>query len=113
MKNSYKKTKWVDNKTPVCAQNLNKIENALSEIYEKCPEKDSFKEGNGILFDNDDEGNTVIGVDSTVLTSITCTGIEVVTEEPLNPIKNKMYFVLNQDMYLSKVQMNGITLFEI
>ena len=67
----------------------------------------------GILFDNDNEGNTVIGVDSTVLTSITCTGIEVVTEEPLNPVKNKMYFVLNQDMYLSKVQMNGITLFEI
>ena len=33
--NIYKKTLWVDGETPVSAENLNKIENALQELSEK------------------------------------------------------------------------------
>ena len=35
MKNVYIKTSWIDNKTPINAANMNKIENAISEFSEK------------------------------------------------------------------------------
>ena len=42
MKNSYSKTKWVDNKTPVNAQNLNKIKEAIGDIYTNARDYDDL-----------------------------------------------------------------------
>lgn len=45
---TYKKTKWVDNETPVNAANLNKIENAIQNITETAISPSDFIEGEGI-----------------------------------------------------------------
>lgn len=112
MKSSYKKTKWVDDKTLVSAQNMNKIENALSVLYQEAIENDELIEGEGISIDTDEEGCKTISVDKKVVqTSLTCTGLEVVSQEPVNPTRNKLYFILDSDRNLSKIMMNGITIF--
>lgn len=114
MKKSYKKTKWVDDKTIVSAQNLNKIENAISELYQSCVEDSELVEGEGVKIDVDDEGNKRFSVDtSLVQTSLTCTGIEVVSNEPGTPIRGRLYFILDEERNLSKIMMNGITIFKL
>ena len=45
MKNSYIKTTWIDNKTPVNAANLNKIESALSDLYTNALSSSEILEG--------------------------------------------------------------------
>lgn len=48
MRNTYDKTIWEDNKTPVNAENLNKIENALDELYSGSVGISQLKEGKGV-----------------------------------------------------------------
>lgn len=48
MKERYNKTNWVDNKTPVNAENLNNIENGLENIYNNTLSPSEFLEGPGI-----------------------------------------------------------------
>lgn len=112
MKKAYNKTKWIDNKTPVNAQNLNKIENALSEIYEKAVEKDDIVQGTGIKIDTTSEGKKEISLGEGVLMSSTCTGIEWYQAIPTTWERNKLYFILDpQSKELSRIMLNGITIF--
>ena len=48
MRNTYDKTIWEDNKTPVNAENLNKIENALDELYSGSVGISQLKKGKGV-----------------------------------------------------------------
>lgn len=113
MKKSYTKTKWIDNKTPVNAQNLNKIENALSEVYEKAMESSDLVEGNGIVINTDGNGRKEISTAPGVLMSTTCTGIEWSQKEPEKWERNKLYFILDPGTKeLAKIMLNGITIFK-
>ena len=112
MKNTYSKTKWVDNKTPVNADNLNKIENAINKLFVEAVDKDTIIEGDGINVSKND--GVKINVDSTVLRSDSCRGLEVVESEPEEPISGKIYFIVDSETKkLKKVQLNSITIFEV
>ena len=114
MKSSYNKTKWVDNRTPVNAQNLNKIESALSDLYTNALQGEEIIEGEGVSINDSKAGGRVISVDNTVQRSQTCTGIEWVTEEPETPEINKLYLILDgETRLLKKIVLNGVTIFNV
>ena len=48
MKNVYQRTNWIDGKTPVNAENLNKIEGALEELYGGSVGISQLKKGKGV-----------------------------------------------------------------
>lgn len=48
MKNVYQRTNWIDGKTPVNAENLNKIEDALEELYGGSVGISQLKKGKGV-----------------------------------------------------------------
>ena len=52
MKTAYNKTRWVDNSTPVNAENLNNIENGISGLYSNALGLSELIEGNGIEIKN-------------------------------------------------------------
>ena len=112
MKNTYSKTKWVDNKTPVNADNLNKIENAINKLFVEAVDKDTIVEGDGINVSKND--GVKINVDNTVLRSDSCKGLEIVESEPGEPISGRIYFIIDAETKkLKKVQLNSITIFEV
>lgn len=114
MKKSYKKTKWIDNKTPVCAQYLNKIEDAISEVYEKAIESDDLVGGAGVNISTNSSGEKEISLGSEVMISTTCTGIEWCQSIPETWERNKLYFILDPSTKeLNRIMLNGITIFNI
>lgn len=113
MEKSYKATKWVDNKTPINAQNLNKIEDGLSYLHENALSKDDIVPGNGIVIEETYNGKQEISLDSGAMFSQTCTGIEWVQEIPEAFDKDKIYFILNSlTKELERIVINGITIFK-
>lgn len=113
MKKSYNKTKWVDNKTPVCAQYLNKIEAALGDIYTKGLEYDELIQGDGITIEDEINGKS-ISVDKSVVRSTSITGIEWLYEEPESPEIKKLYFILDPNTNkLSKILLGSVTIFQL
>ena len=56
MKTTYNKTQWVDNNTPINAENLNKIENGISGLYSNALGLSELIEGDGIEIKNTDNG---------------------------------------------------------
>lgn len=48
MKNTYQRTNWIDNVTPVNADNLNKIEEAIDELYSGSVGISQLKKGKGV-----------------------------------------------------------------
>lgn len=125
MKNSYIKTTWIDNKTPVNAANLNKIESALSDLYTNALSSSELLEGDGIRITNtscksDCYGNTAKGiqfsVSDRVMQSDSCKGIDIVTNsmDILQFEKDKLYLFLNpESKTLVKIMINGVTIFEV
>lgn len=125
MKNSYIKTTWIDNKTPVNAANLNKIESALSDLYTNSLSSSELLEGDGIRITNtscqsDCYGNTTKGiqfsVSDRVMQSDTCKGIDIVTNSAniLHFEKDRLYLFLNpESKTLVKIMINGVTIFEV
>lgn len=112
MKNTYSKTKWIDNKTPVNADNLNKIENAINKLFVEAVDKDTIIDGDGISVSKND--GVKINVDNTVLRSDSCRGLEVTESEPEEPISGRIYFIIDSETKkLKKVQLNSITIFEV
>lgn len=74
MMKDYKKTKWVDGKTPVNAQNLNKIEDAVKYLFDNSLSKDSISEGEGLTLGK--EGEVSVSKEG-LLGSKTVKGIEI------------------------------------
>lgn len=103
---NYSKTKWVDGKTVVDANRLNKIEEALSEIYDNALGNTDLDEGPGIKIDG-----TKISVDNSVLLSDTISGIEFSVGEPEEIDLKKLYLILKEDRTLEKIILGGITIF--
>ena len=56
MKTTYNKTQWVDNSTPVNAENLNNIENGISGLYSNALGLSELIEGDGIEIKNTENG---------------------------------------------------------
>lgn len=125
MKNNYIKTTWIDNKTPVNAANLNKIENAISDLYTNAISPSEILEGDGIRIadatcNSDCYGNTKkgiqISVSDKIMQSESCKGIDVVTDASsiLQFEKDRLYFFLNPETKsLVKIVINGVTIFEV
>lgn len=113
MKNKdYIKTKWVDNTTPVNAARLNKIENALSDLYQTALSVEEVTAGDGIEVEVTSAGDTRVGVASDVLRSESISGLEMVTELPEKEDRNKLYFVLDPETKkLAGIYINGACIY--
>ena len=86
---TYQKTKWVDNKTPVNAKNLNKIEDAISDLY------NSMGNGNAVQ-------------------SQTVKKLEWVTGTVEEPEDNVLYFILSEETgKLSSIQIGSNTIYTV
>ena len=118
----YIKTRWQDNKTPVNAENLNKIEDAIENLSSNAISYSQFKEGNGIDLSTDEKGNVLISTDKSVVRSDSgISGIEVlrVSVKPgrccmAPPMeKGKVYFVLDEETKKLKfIALNGVKIFD-
>lgn len=113
MKTNYSKTTWIDNKTAINASNLNKIENAVSDLFSGALGNDQVLGGTGITVSSDGVGTKTISINSNVQNSTSCTGIEIVTEEPGTPANNKLYLILGTDGKLSRIMLNGNIIFNV
>ena len=114
MKNFYIKTTWVDNATPVNAANLNKIENAITDLYQNALSVSDFTKGNGINLNITTDKKLEISVTEDLMRSNSCSGIELVTEEPLEFLNSVLYFVVNSETKkLRKIMINGIAIYEM
>ena len=133
MKEKYNKTRWQDNRTPVNAANLNKIENAVENLYDHAISPSQLKEGKGIVIRSTQEGDVEFGVDDNIMTSGSIHRMEYVIENPvasqtkpncpccvdengkdIMTIKGVLYLVL--DRYTKKLKyivLNGAKIFEV
>lgn len=113
MKKTYNKTKWIDGKTPIDANKLNKLEDAIKDIYDNAIESGMLTEGDGITITSDGM-NLKISTGKEVMKSNSVTGIETVIEVPETYERNKLYFVLDPDTKdLKDIVLNGITIFTV
>lgn len=114
MKNIYIKTTWIDNKTPVNAANLNKIENAISDLYNSALASSDFVQGDGIKISTTSDKKLEFSVSESVVRSSTVSGLEFIYEE-LDVYKvNCIYFILDQGTKkLKKIIINGVTIYEV
>lgn len=114
MKSIYIKTTWIDSKTPVNAANLNKIENAIYDLYQNALSPSEIVEGDGIKIDITDEKRLQISTTEDVMHSSSCCGIELVTIEPIEPDPHVVYYVLNSETgKLVKILINGVAVYEV
>ena len=114
MRNIYIKTTWVDNKTPVNAANLNKIENAILDLYQNALSVSDFSEGEGIKLDITNDKKLQVSVSNGVLTSSSCCGFEILEMEPVEMKNSVLYFILDQDSKkLKKILINNIVIYEV
>ena len=114
MKNTYTKTTWVDNKTPVNAANMNHIESAISDLYSSAVSSSDFVQGNGIKVSVDTSKNVNISTDDTVMKSDSCTGVEVITTELDSYTKGRVYLLLDSETKkLKKILVNGVAIYEV
>lgn len=115
MKKTYTKTTWVDNRTPVNAKNLNKIESALSDLYESTAEEDQYLPGDHItITDSEDEpGKKIISTSADILSTSSLTGIEYTLGEPDDPVLGTIYFVLDPiTKRLERIMIGPTTIFK-
>lgn len=118
MKKTYNKTNWIDYRTPVCANSLNKIESALEDLYENALDINEIKAGSGIDLESNSAGvdgnNIKISVDNSIMKSSSCKGIEWVLGDQESYEENKLYFVLNENTKkLEKIILDGVEIFNV
>lgn len=115
MKTVYVKTTWIDDKTPVNAFNLNKIENAIYNLYASALTPSELTNGKGIKVNTTKNNSVEISVDETVMMSNTSLGIEIIEDNDVIDYNNKIiYFVLdNETKKLKKIIINGISAYEV
>lgn len=120
MKSVYVKTNWIDNKTPVNASNLNKIEGALHYLYTNALGYSDIEEGKGISVEITKDKSVKISTSNEIPTSMSIKGIEYIFEQPececgcKEPKKGVLYFVLNKETKkLVSIVLNGVVLFEV
>ena len=130
MKSVYVKTQWIDNKTPVNAANLNKIENALHTLYSNSLGYSDIKEGEGIKVEVTADKEVKISTSPQVLKSSNISGIDFILEGEENdnttcgcnctccdiPTEEKgiLYFVLDPSTKkLKSIKINGVKIYEV
>lgn len=99
---TYTKTKWVDNQTPVNAENLNKIESAIQSITENAlsPSDLVAVEDGGIMISTEC-GQVKFELQENVLKSDSISSINVIDDEAnLDLRDNKSFLVLIDDLGL-------------
>lgn len=114
MKNVYIKTSWIDNKTPINAANMNKIENAISDLYINALSPSEIVEGEGINISQTKDKKLEFSVAENILRSDSCSGIEVSQGHPSVMDQGKLYFILDPDTKkLAKIMINGVAIYEV
>ena len=114
MKNVYIKTSWIDNKTPINAANMNKIENAISDLNINALSPSEIVEGEGINISQTKDKKLEFSVAENILRSDSCSGIEVSQGHPSVMDQGKLYFILDPDTKkLAKIMINGVAIYEV
>lgn len=114
MKNIYIKTTWVDNKTPVNAANLNKIENAIVDLYQNALSVSDFTEGKGIKLEVTQDKKFKVSATEDVMTSSSTCGLEIVTSLPSDYCEGTVYMVINPETgKLKNIYFNGVSIYEV
>ena len=114
MKNLYIRTTWVDNATPVNAANLNKIETAITDLYQNALSVSDITKGNGIDLSLTSDRKLEIAVSNNVVMSNSCSGIELVTVEPTSFTSSVLYFVIDPEKRkLKKIIVDGVVIYEM
>lgn len=113
MKGKYMRTNWVDNTTPVNANNLNNIERGISDLYQNALSRSDFSEGDGIKLGTGKNGELEISTKDTVRSS-SCVGIEIISEELDMYVENTIYLLVDSGTNkLKKIILNGIAIYEV
>ena len=98
MVKNYNKTVWKDNVTPVNATNLNKIENAIGDLYESALGAANISAGDGVDVNVMTNGGVEIKVNESVQRSSTVKGIEYIEDSESNAYEEgTLYFVLDPE----------------
>lgn len=114
MKTIYVKTTWIDNKTPVNAANMNKIENAIADLYSNALTASEITNGDGINVSITKDKAVEISVSNSVMKSETCDSVEVVVGDLDSYELRKLYLVLDSGTKkLKKIIMNGVNIYEV
>ena len=102
MNKTYIKTKWVDGKTPVNAQNLGKIEQAIYDLYLKTIDKGSIVGKGNIVTETDENGNLVI-TQKELIQSKSLVAIEYSNVEPETKLDGYLYVIVREDGQVKKI----------
>lgn len=113
MKGNYMRTNWIDNTTPVNANNLNNIERGISNLYQNALSRSDISEGEGIKLGTGKNGELEISTKDTVRSS-SCVGIEFIEEELGVYVDGVLYLLLDSETNkLKKIILNGIVIYEV
>lgn len=115
MVKNYNKTVWKDNVTPVNAANLNKIENAIGDLYESALGAANISAGDGVDVSVMTNGGVEIKVNESVQRSSTIKRIEYIEDSESNAYEEgTLYFVLDPETNkLKKIVLNGAIIYEV
>lgn len=119
MKTTYVQTKWIDNKTPVNAANLNRIESAIGDLYNNALSYSQINQGEGITVRATSDKGVEISVADDVLTSRggNLKGIDYIMCDPNCPCAQEngvLYFALDPETKLLKyILLNGVKIWEV
>ena len=94
MKKKYTKTNWVDGKTCVGANLLNKIESGIEGLYQNAVEMSQLVGGEDISIQKNEEDNLVVSIkeDNSLLRSTGISEVEFGEELPNEPKSTGLYF---------------------
>ena len=93
---------------------MNKIENAISDLYINALSPSEIVEGEGINISQTKDKKLEFSVAENILRSDSCSGIEVSQGHPSVMDQGKLYFILDPDTKkLAKIMINGVAIYEV
>lgn len=99
LRNLYKKTSWINNKTSVDAEKLNNIENGIERLYDSCICASDFEAGDGVKIETTDSGKVKVSIKRE---------IAIITEELEDYDPEVVYFLVSSNNVIQKIIINGV-----
>lgn len=115
MKKVYIKTKWIDDETPVNAANLNKLENAISDLYQSTIGPADLESGDGISIGlSEKTGKIKVSTTASVLKSSSIRAFELVEGVPEVSPRDTLLIVIDPaTKKLRGLWINGVYIYEV
>lgn len=95
MNQNYKKTQWVDGKTPIDAEKLNNIENAISNLFSQTLSASDIKGDNSTVKVTTDDEDGDMKVKISILPLFKTVSVEELETTILD--NDKLYFITQID----------------